>query len=291
MRRVACASITAVAVIVTCWATPARAQTDEPTGFISDGDATDLSAALARATEVQGVCYGWQVTVTGAATANSAGSDAGPGKAPGGERCRSTVVFRAEVNYTSDSSESEDSASIAVDAPKGGPTTDDLARLGITPAALLGDNATDAAFNGTAVLPMLMAEKGLAPVVPPRTETQVPADAQVDESPGGDLARTWGLPLLILAGIALLGLLGLIWALLSKGRKGRGHSGPERPTTGPPAPPDAGGAAPRHGGLPDQPAAQPPVPPPPPGAAAPRYPPPPPPRPQPPAAPMPPAPA
>lgn len=283
----------AISLVVLSGATAAAGQTGEPTSILSDGDATDLAAALARATEVQGVCYGWQVTVTGAATAGSKGSNAGPGRSPGGEQCRSTVVFRAELNYTSDSSEAEDSASITVSAPTGGPTAEDLARLGITPAALLGDSATDTVFNGTAVLPMLMAEKGLAPVVPPRTETAIPGDAQVDESPGGDLMRTWGLPLLILAGIVLLGVVVLIWALLSKGRKGKGPSGEERPTTGPPAPPAVGGAPSGYGGVAQPPAPQPSPPqtPPPPGTGAPHYPTPPAPRPQPPTPPMPPQPA
>ncbi|MBX7160184.1 MAG: hypothetical protein K1X95_07820 [Acidimicrobiia bacterium] len=235
-------TLTAVAITIAglALAVPAAGQTSgppttEPKAIIGGDDATDLAATLARATEVQGVCYGWEVNVDGATSASSVGSNAGAGKSVG-ENCPSKVVFVASITYTSESSESEDKAAITVEAPAGGPTTDDLVRLGITPAALLGDGATDTVYNGTAVLPMLMAEKGLAPVVPPRTEGAVPADAQVDESPGDDFVRTNGLPLLILGGLVLLGLVILVWALLSRDRK-RGGDAPAKPTTGPPAPP------------------------------------------------------
>ena len=81
----------------------------------AEGD-TDLATALAEARDVQGVCYGYLLSVSDADTGQFSGtyaaSSSGAGQAasaatdcPGG-----TVELTARISYTSSFSEAEDSA-------------------------------------------------------------------------------------------------------------------------------------------------------------------------------------
>jgi hypothetical protein len=179
-------------------------------------DAEDLAASLAEATEVQGVCYGWDVYVTDQGS-GPGGRDLGSSRGPGSdaqeaEGCDRYVVFTAQLVYTSASSESEDSASFGVQSNiAGAPTSGDLRRFGISGNGLLGNHDDAVLANAVLALPALVAEAGLAPPVElePNTEA-LPAGDGATGSPASDWMRQHGwtfaaLVCLVAAGIAWAG--------------------------------------------------------------------------------------
>jgi hypothetical protein len=178
-------------------------------------DAQELVQELAEATAVQGICYGWQVTVrddAGIYTGTDLGSSLGVGVTPVGNRaCPRFVVFQADLRYTAESSESEDSASFLVLANVGGgPDDRDLRRVGVTEESLLGSKDDLGLINAVQALPALVAEKRLAAAVPPEpTEGTIPAADRPTNRPGSDWTRAYG-EFLGVAAVMVLG--GLGWA-------------------------------------------------------------------------------
>jgi hypothetical protein len=179
-------------------------------------DAQDLAQILAEATQAQGVCYGWNVSVddqyAGVETGSSVGSNFGAGQsvhdAPGAGRCKTTVEFDASITYTSDSSESEDSASYSVNSAPRGPTTDDLNDLGVIDEdGLVGDNPDIEVNKAVSALPQLASDVGVAKPVQATPEPVADAgNSRLTDDPGSDFWRgagnylLWG-SLLLLAGI------------------------------------------------------------------------------------------
>lgn len=181
--------------------------------LLEEADAIELANKLADATEEQDVCYGWSVQVQdddGNLSGFEQGSSLGPGLSPYAAGCTPYVVFTAFVHYTSELSESADSASYGVESNLEGFDPDDVGGLGISDDQLLGSNDDLAVANATALLPALVAEQGLAPAVPiEETAGTIPATDRPTNTPGSDTWRThW--PLFALTGLLLVAGVGWI---------------------------------------------------------------------------------
>ncbi|WP_431933832.1 hypothetical protein [Micromonospora sp. RP3T] len=152
---------------------------------------------LTSAFDSQGICYGWRLYDW--STEISVGSNLGDQTSVRDDpRCPRWIEVSAAVRYTSSSSESQDSASIAVD---GSP---DIERADIYPiAAGLGRFGLDedafvdepgwAITRATTVLPLLAAEVGLAEAAPAPTAATPSGTPAPLPSAGNDLLRDrWG---------------------------------------------------------------------------------------------------
>lgn len=175
-------------------------------------DAQELVQELAEATAVQGICYGWDVTVDDAAGTYS-GVDMGSSRGVGipAQACDEWMVFEAFLTYTSESSETEDSATFRVTSSViGAPAEQDLRRVGIDGAALLGGNDDLAIVNAVRALPALAAERGLVPpLVLERNTGDIPAVDRPTPGTGSDWTRTYG-GFILLTALFMIG--GLTWA-------------------------------------------------------------------------------
>jgi len=178
-------------------------------------DAAELAEELVEATAVQGICYGWDVTVHDAAgTYSGIDTDSSrgvgePAQVP--SACPRWMVFEAVLTYTSESSESEDSAVFRVESNvEGAPREEDLRRVGIDGDALLGVTDDLAIINATRALPALAAERGLAPpLVLERNTAAIPAVDRPTSGPGSDWTRSYG-DFILLSVLFMIG--GLTWA-------------------------------------------------------------------------------
>lgn len=182
-------------------------------------DSAELANSLAEAREEQGVCYGWFVRVddeSGGPSGDDIGSDQGPGRQLDPTQCREYVQLTAVINYTSESSEIEDSATIEVDETLPGTiTADDLSALGYGKDELMGDEDDTTLMNMVGALPSLAAERAnLKPVPFESPEAPAPQQGQPTDSPGSDFIRK-NLALLTLGSILLV--LGIAWLVLDWG--------------------------------------------------------------------------
>ena len=180
-------------------------------------DDAEVAAALAEATEVQDVCYGYVLAVddgdTGEWGGTYAASSAGEGvRAAEADGCRDGVVeLVARITYTSDFSEAEDSASWDLVSDVPGLSISDVEEQGLSSGDLLDDGASAATLqNAVLSLPRLAAERaGLQPVVLEPNASPLPAGAEPTGTPGSDWLREHavllaGCVLLLLAGVGLL---------------------------------------------------------------------------------------
>jgi len=188
-------------------AAPAVASADV---IFDPADADELAATLAEATDEQDVCYGWTVKVDDAVAgaSQSVGSNFGAGKPVSSGSCRAQVEFNAYITYTSESSESEDSASYDVVSSPGGPNRDDLDALDLDLDSLTGEDPDVVVGKAVAALPLLAADKGMAKAIEAAPETaDAPADAALTDDPGSDWWRenggvfVWGIGLLLAGGV------------------------------------------------------------------------------------------
>ena len=186
-------------------------------------DADELAAVLTEATKTQNVCYGWHVTVNDVGVVSeSFGSDRGAGMRAQIDDCDSLVEFVADITYTSESSESEDSAThYLVSSASDGPDTADLDALGIDFGELTGENPDVVIAKAVTALPLLAADAGIAQPIEAAPETgAAPADAQLTDDPGSDWWRAnggtvmWALILLAASGV-------FAWWVLRSNRKRR----------------------------------------------------------------------
>lgn len=203
--------------------------------IFDSADADDLAAVLAEATKEQGVCYGWRVLVDDQTTSQSesVGSNFGAGiPVDGGQgSCRESVVFEAYITYTSESSESEDSASYDVVSTGSRPTTSDLDALGLDFGGLTGEDVDVVVGKAVTALPLLAADAGLGrPIVAspaPESETQG-QNAQLTDSPDSDWWRDnrgvvfWGIGLLLGGGVFAL----YAWRTARKAKSLPAYAGP-----------------------------------------------------------------
>lgn len=185
--------------------------------ILDTAHAEEVAGQLAEATAVQGICYGWQVRIQdddGTFGGIEAGSSRGVGLPAEHPSCPRFMVFRADLHYTSASSESSDSASFFVFTNvTGGPDEQDLRRVGVSGEALLGDKDDLAIANAVLALPTLVAERRLAPPVPAVvTEGTIPAVDRPTGRPGSDWIRAYGAFVLLSVALVVGGLGWAAWA-------------------------------------------------------------------------------
>ncbi|MGB3437201.1 MAG: hypothetical protein WBA97_00500 [Actinophytocola sp.] len=203
MRMLVPAGLSALLLL----AAPSTASADV---IFDPADADDLAATLAEATAAQDVCYGWHVKVSDpiSGPAESVGSDLGAGKPVDTVSCSKYVILDVSITYTSESSESEDSASYGVSSSSGGPSTSDLDDLGLDWDGLTGEDPDVVIGNAVAALPLLAADKGMGePIEAAPATGDAPADASLTDDPGSDFWRNsgglilWAVGLLLAAGV------------------------------------------------------------------------------------------
>lgn len=188
-------------------------------------DADELVETLKEAAEGQDICYGWQVSVSDpiAGSSESVGSNFGAGQRlrRSDDQCRNFVEFTANINYTSESSEAEDSASWSVDSSSGGPSTTDLDSLElISQEGLVGDNVDVDVAKAVAALPQLAADKGIAKAIEatPAAEGEA-GDAKLTDDPGSDFWRQTGMVLVWGSLIVVAGIVFGIYAIRGSRRE------------------------------------------------------------------------
>lgn len=198
--------------------------------LLAPADAEELAQSLAEAKEDQDVCYGWQVSIddeNGTVT-EDAGSSLRPGSAVGltGPDCPRYVLLLGRVDYTSELSEAEDSASWAIDSNLGKPpTVGELSDLGHEASGLLGDEDDEVLANAVGALPLLVADHGEAKPVGFEPGNLPPEQAgKATGSTGNDFLREhWAA--LGLCVLLVLGGLAWLFAALQAGRTTRPRPG------------------------------------------------------------------
>lgn len=197
--------------------------------ILERADGEELARQLAEATEVQGICYGWRVQIqddSGSSSGTDLGSSRGVDLPAEDPSCPRFMVFRADLHYTSESSESADSASFYVFGNvAGGPDEEDLRRVGVSGEALLGGKDDVALANAVLALPAIVAERGLAPPVPAdTTEGTIPEADGPTNRPGSDWLRAYGPFVALSLGMVAVGLGWAAWAWASVRFKFAEHS-------------------------------------------------------------------
>ena len=221
MRRTLVAAALLVPLLV---AAPASAANP----VLDPEDDAEVAAALAEATEVQDVCYGYVLAVddgdTGAWGGTYAASSGGAGvRASEADGCSGGVVeLVARITYTSDFSEAEDSASWDLLSDVPGLSISDVEDQGLSAGDLLDDGSSAATLqNAVLSLPRLAAERaGLQPVVLEPNASPLPEGAQPTGTPGSDWLREHLVLLALSVGAVLAGLVALV-AAFPRGRRGR----------------------------------------------------------------------
>ena len=209
-------------------------------------DDAEVAAALAEATEVQDVCYGYVLAVddgdTGEWGGTYAASSGGEGvRATEADGCSDGVVeLVARIAYTSDFSEAEDSASWDLVSDVPGLSISDVEAQGLSSGDLLDDGASAATLqNAVLSLPRLAAERaGLEPVVLEPNAAPLPEGARPTGTPGSDWLREH----LVLLALSVAAVLAGLVALGAAFTPGRGRPVPAR---GPGARPPGRRTAPR----------------------------------------------
>jgi hypothetical protein len=207
-------------------AAPAVAAADV---IFDPADADELAAVLAEATSDQNVCYGWDVQVDNAGVSEeSIGSNLGAGVEVDSS-CPDWVELTAYITWTSESSESEDSASWEVRSSSPDITSADLESLDLDWDSLDGDDPDVVLGKAVTALPLLAADKGIAKPIEAAPETgTAPADAQLTDDPSSDWWRGNGGVLLWGLGLMLAGAL-FAWWVLRTNRARRRRAMPAAP--------------------------------------------------------------
>ncbi|WP_022927010.1 hypothetical protein [Patulibacter americanus] len=214
---------------------PAAPATAAGPGAVVDGaDRTEIAQSLAEATADTGVCFGYSLRVLGAAFGTTAEqvSNGGPDAEPGaGASCpKGTVAARITLIYTSESSESEDSARISIESSVPGlPSSVVQQRLKdlelLDEGALLGDQDDVAVRNLAVALPLTLDDAVPAEESPETvTAAAAPNGDRLTGSPGDDWMRAHLVTVLV--GAVLL--IGALIAIVV-GWFGRRATGPRRP--------------------------------------------------------------
>jgi hypothetical protein len=186
--------------------------TDVPAPEVAER--ADTVPILARAADSQGICYGWRLA-DGSTTVN-VGSNLGDGIAvgDGDPRCPRWAEVAVSVTYTPESSEASDSWSLSVRTSDNLDflgSSDDFARFGLDGDAFL-DEPGSATCQAATMLPLLLAEDGVASPVPPPTAGDPAATPSPLPDAGSDFWRDrWGYLL------AATGLLLVAGALIAVG--------------------------------------------------------------------------
>ncbi|MEV1288370.1 hypothetical protein [Micromonospora sp. NPDC049679] len=153
-------------------------------------DRADTVTALRKAYAAQGVCYGWQL-VDGYGPPVSVGSNLGDNVSVSDDpRCPRWMEITATVDYTDESSASEDSARFEVRASRDlsiSGSADDLVRLGYDPDAFIDDPGW-MVTQAAAALPLLLAQRGEVEPAPLPTAAPGPPPAALPAA-GSDFWR------------------------------------------------------------------------------------------------------
>ncbi|MFC0005161.1 hypothetical protein [Micromonospora siamensis] len=157
----------------------------------------DTVPLLARATADQGICYGWSLTEGWGSDPVNVGSNLGDGVAvEDNPSCPRWVQVVAEINYTSASSESSDSAVVRVTGSEDigyaelSTVRSGLERLGLDEDAFVDDPGW-AVTRAAVMLPLLAVEAGLAQ--PAATPSAGPVSPTPLPAAGNDFLRDrWG---------------------------------------------------------------------------------------------------
>lgn len=211
-------------------------------GILLDAaDRVELASTLAEATEESDVCFGYVLRLggSGASDRDETLTNAGPDRQPTG--CsKGSVVLQVNLTYTSESSESEDSAGFGVVTDVAGLTSSQATQrlkdlTGVDDGDLLGDKDDLALRNLTAALPLML--DGATPAELAAPAAQAPNGDRLTGSPGSDWLREHGLGiaiafllLFVAVGLVVGGLLGRRSTRPDR-RSGPPADGPSAPTT------------------------------------------------------------
>ena len=200
-------------------------------GLLLDApDRVELAQSLADATSETGVCFGYELRVSGSGTTggdeslSSGGPNVAVDEMPAASCPRGRLRLEVSLRYTSESSESEDSASYYViasgldGAQRAGSTAALKDLTGVDDGALLGDQDDLALRNLTAALPLLLGDA--APAEEAQPAAAAPNGDRLTGSPGGDWMREKGVTVVVAAVILVIAVL-VAWA----GWRARRHYG------------------------------------------------------------------
>ncbi|MFJ6196787.1 hypothetical protein [Micromonospora sp. NPDC092111] len=214
-------------------------------GALGDSDGTAVSPPatteradtvpiLQRSSASQGICYGWRLDDDHDTV--SVGSNLGDGVPvednPG---CPRWVQVTADVTYTSESSESDDYASVRVTASEDVSLSDAFAiesgleRLGITERVFVDDPGWGVT-RAAVMLPLLAVEVGLAG--PAATPTPEPAGPGPLPDAGSDLWRDRWVYFAAAAGLLLVTALLITVGVVQRRRQRRGTGSARRAGAG-----------------------------------------------------------
>lgn len=247
-RRLAATAACACALGLAA-ATPAAAQTSTAAGtaapagpgaVVSPEDRTEIAQSLAEATTDTGVCFGYVVQLTGETYGGpdlEQTSNAGPDTEPGQGSCpKGTVSAQITLDYTSESSESEDSAGVGVTSTvpglSSGVARQRLDDLGVLDEGDLLGNDDDLAVRNLAVaLPLVLNDAVPAEDAAPAAAA-APNGDRLTGSPGSDWMRAHLVTVLIGAVLLVGALIAVVVGWL-----GRRADGPRRPGRNDPSSP------------------------------------------------------
>lgn len=235
--------LVALIVIVVCVGY-ATSDSDDDDTTVSAPEATEVEALttdLARAYDVQHICYGWAL-YDGGSTVVQQGSNLGATIPVDGteSRCQRYVLVTAHVYYTPASSESSDSASVSVSGSSDLPLASIRSGLdtsGLTTQAFI-DDPQAAIVDAARALPRLVAEASAADPVPLPSASASPGE-DLPSAADSDFWRDRGTILLSAIGLVVLAGLVVTGAELSFRLRRRQAAGRRRPPAaqGPPGPP------------------------------------------------------
>ncbi len=198
---------------------------------LEEADAAELAQSLADATEAQGVCYGWAVSVfdaSGGPSGEDVGSDRGAGQVVDRGSCAKWVQLRGAIEFTCESCESEDGSEIQLESNfAGAPTRADLEDLGLSGGDLKNDDNDTVLSNMVGALPLITASNGAAKPVPGLDAAEADKPAAGDVPTGTPSTPDWLRDnWLALVFFALLGGGGVWWLLrLRRAAAWNSHTG------------------------------------------------------------------
>jgi hypothetical protein len=201
------------------------------TPVLDEADSVELAQALAEATAVQDVCYGWQVDLrddSGGPSGDDVGSSRGPDVALDPASCERWVLLEGAIHYTAEASEFEDDAAVRISSNlTPAPTIADLRAFGVTGSLTDEDNDV-VLLNMVEALPLAVAGNGQAPYVEFETaQTPVAGQGEPTGTPGSDVLRQWW-PLMVLCVLAILAGVVMLVGRLASFAAGRGPAAEPR---------------------------------------------------------------
>jgi hypothetical protein len=238
-RRTAIVVLLAVSAMFACASTAFAQAANQRTAdgiIISASDANELAQSLADSTSSQGICYGWRANVSddsGGPSGVDEGSGQDPNSAAPAQRCSKYVILQADITYTCNSCEANDSASYSIltNLPNA-PTSQDFQQLGVAKTSdLLGNNDDTALINTVEAMPLIMSEKGAARAIP----ADLSAKPSATDHPTGSGSDTPHVSpgLIVLGGLLFLGGLTWVGVELANRNRPRPLGAPAMATAGP----------------------------------------------------------